>query len=79
MIPIKKLKYKLLQEFKAIAVELEIRTQTMRISNKLVGHHLNIPYWFSDGGTAIIRWNIKRNRFDKITFKAFGKLHRIKL
>ena len=79
MIHFKRMKQQILAEFETVTVQIEIEVQTKRINNELDGHYLNIPWGLGRGGAVTIRWNIKRNCFDKITFKAFGKLHRIKL
>lgn len=79
MIPIKKLKKQTLAEFEKQSVEMEIAVQRKRINGELKGHYLKIPWCLDRGGYMAVRWNIKHNRFDRITFPAFGKLHNIKL
>jgi len=79
VIPIKKLKKQIVAEFKESAVPMEIAIQRKRIDGELIGHYLNIPWGLERGGLITVRWNIKRDRFDKILFAAFGKNHTIKL
>lgn len=77
MIPIKKLKAKIVNDFHEQKEYLAGIVMVHAKSAK--GHYLNLP-WRPEGYGAIeLRWNIRKEQFDRITFHAFGKDHRIKL
>ena len=78
MIPIKKLKAKIFEEFDQQRDSL--RKSVMEQAFDTPSHYLTLPWKPVDNVARVeLRWNIKKADFDRIDFHAYGKDHRISL
>lgn len=82
MIPIKKIKAKIMAEFNSRSKDFDDRVAEVEFNKGT--HYFNIPWGLRDerlvsGGFVTVRYDVRRNRFDRIKFQAFGQWHVIKL